>query len=345
MRQLLSNVNELENRITQLISLLEENLVDLMARRDQEEVSQLFNDVNDELDQARNVLAEIRSILRRNGPDEAKKAKREKMSSIDHARKLLDQVAEKFKQKPNKGQVQNLAKMHAELDRLVASERQLEKEIDSLPGELEEFNVEITEVAEWLNSASKECNQKVNQLENADDDEELTEISNKLSALAQNENMTVDRLQKLSEKLVKLAANLPDETKQEYEELLLATTSKCKSTLASLKTSQQKVGQVGQVLALTEKLTSQIDHCEQIEGENQDCDESGICRTIDSITISRKLRDSTIEQIEKFKSVQRDTNAILAQAQALIDDSNHMTPKWFGQRVEECQTMIGQVRV
>ena len=71
---------------------------------------------------------------------------------------------------------------------------------------------------------------------------------------------------------------------------------------------------------LTEKLTTQIDQCEQIESENQDCDEAGICRTIDSITGSRKLRDGTRDQCEKFKSVQRDTNAILAQAKALIDD-------------------------
>ena len=70
------------------------------------------------------------------------------------------------------------------------------------------------------------------------------------------------------------------------------------------------MGQVGAVLALVEKLTMQIDQCEQIESENQDCDEAGI-------TGSQKLRYGTREQSDKFKAVQRDTNAILAQARAL----------------------------
>ena len=71
-----------------------------------------------------------------------------------------------------------------------------------------------------------------------------------------------------SEKLVSISENLPEDQKQEYEELLLATTSKCKSTLAQLKSGQEKVAQVAAVFALTEKLTSQIDLCEQIESEN-----------------------------------------------------------------------------
>ena len=161
--------------------------------------------------------------------------------------------------------------------------------------------------------------------------------------MTSTEESTVDRMRRLSQKLVSLAANQPDETKQEYEELLLATTSKCKSTLSSLRASQAKVGQVGAVLALTEKLTTQIDQCEQIESENQDCDEAGICRTIDSITGSRKLRDGTREQLDKFKAVQRDTNAILAQARALIADPKHMTPAWFNQRVAECETIMSQL--
>ena len=124
MRLLLSNVNELENQVGKLTKLLEETLVALMAKRDETEVSQLFAEVNAELDQARVVLAEIRGILRKDGPDEAKRA-RAKMGQnpIDMARVLLDQVAEKFKQKPDKGQVDNLQKMHAELEQLIASEK------------------------------------------------------------------------------------------------------------------------------------------------------------------------------------------------------------------------------
>ena len=344
MRQLLSNINQLESEINQLLALLEQHLVKLMTLRDQEEVTQLFADCNSELDQARTILSEIREILRRDGPDKAKEAKRDLASNpIDTAKQLLDQVAEKFKQKPNKDQVQSLQKMHAELEKLQASEKQLEVEIDTLPGEIEDFNVSINEVSEWLNSASDFCSEKIKQLEQADDDEELSEISSKLTGLASSEDQTISRMKKLSEKLVSISENLPEDQKQEYEELLLATTSKCKSTLAQLKSGQEKVAQVAEVFALTEKLTSQIDLCEQIESENQDCDEAGICRTIDSITSSRKLRDITSEQLEKFRVVQRETKTILTQAGALVEDSSHLTPDWFAQRVTECETMIGQL--
>ena len=64
----------------------------------------------------------------------------------------LDQVAEKFKQNQTRVKFEICKKkMHAELEQLVASEKQLEREIDTLPGELDVFNVEINEVAKWLN--------------------------------------------------------------------------------------------------------------------------------------------------------------------------------------------------
>ena len=61
-----------------------------MAKRDETEVTQLFTEVNNELDQARLVLAEIRGILRKDGPDEAKRARAQiGQNPIDLARVLL----------------------------------------------------------------------------------------------------------------------------------------------------------------------------------------------------------------------------------------------------------------
>ena len=139
----------------------------------------------------------------------------------------------------------------------------------------------------------------------------------------------------ISSKLMELSNFLTDEQKQEYEELLLAKSSKCKSTIARLTGDQSKMSDIENALKLTEKLKHNVQEAERIESENQDYDqETGQIRTIDNITLSRKLNDVTDDQIGKFNTIYNQASSLIHQSKALVNDPNSFTPEWFSEKIE-----------
>ena len=139
----------------------------------------------------------------------------------------------------------------------------------------------------------------------------------------------------ISSKLMELSNFLTDEQKQEYEELLLAKSSKCKSTIARLTGDQSKMSDIENALKLTEKLKNNVQEAERIESENQDYDqETGQIRTIDNITLSRKLNDVTDDQIGKFNTIYNQASSLIHQSKALVNDPNSFTPEWFSEKIE-----------
>ena len=134
---------------------------------------------------------------------------------------------------------------------------------------------------------------------------------------------------------MELSNFLTDEQKQEYEELLLAKSSKCKSTIARLTGDQSKMSDIENALKLTEKLKHNVQEAERIESENQDYDqETGQIRTIDNITLSRKLNDVTDDQIGKFNTIYNQASSLIHQSKALVNDPNSFTPEWFSEKIE-----------
>ena len=139
----------------------------------------------------------------------------------------------------------------------------------------------------------------------------------------------------ISSKLMELSNFLTDEQKQEYEELLLAKSSKCKSTIARLTGDQSKMSDIENALKLTEKLKHNVQEAERIESENQDYDqETGQIRTIDNITLSRKLNDVTDDQIGKFNTIYNQASSLIHQSKVLVNDPNSFTPEWFSEKIE-----------
>ena len=148
----------------------------------------------------------------------------------------------------------------------------------------------------------------------------------------------------ISSKLMELSNFLTDEQKQEYEELLLAKSSKCKSTIARLTGDQSKMTDIENALKLTEKIKHSVQEAERIESENQDYDqETGQIRTIDNITLSRKLNDITDDQIGKFNTIYNQASSLIHQSKALVNDPNSFTPEWFSENIENSSGKVSNV--
>lgn len=149
----------------------------------------------------------------------------------------------------------------------------------------------------------------------------------------------------ISSKLMELSNFLTDEQKQEYEELLLAKSSKCKSTIARLTGDQSKMSDIENALKLTEKLKHNVQEAERIESENQDYDqETGQIRTIDNISLSRKLNDVTDDQIGKFNTIYNQASSLIHQSKALVNDPNSFTPEWFSEKIETSSGKVSYTR-
>ena len=144
-----------------------------------------------------------------------------------------------------------------------------------------------------------------------------------------------------SSKLMELSSFLTDEQKQEYEELLLANSSRCKSTIAKLSGDQSKMSDIENALKMTDKITNSVQEAERIESENQDYDqETGQIRTIDNITLSRKLNDVTDDQIGKFNAIYNQATSLINQSRVLVNDPNSFTPEWFSEKIESSSARV-----
>ena len=140
---------------------------------------------------------------------------------------------------------------------------------------------------------------------------------------------------------MELSSFLTDEQKQEYEELLLANSSRCKSTIARLSGDQSKMSDIENALKMTDKITNSVQEAERIESENQDYDqETGQIRTIDNITLSRKLNDVTDDQIGKFNAIYNQASSLVNQSRALVNDPNSFTPEWFSEKIESSSARV-----
>ena len=161
----------------------------------------LFGQVKSEVEAAKNILADIRNTLRNDGPDQALEQKRLALDGdhnpILNARKLLEQVAQRFKNQPSKEEMNLIADLHNQVDKLAKSEENLQAEINNLPEELDEFNAQIEEVSDWLNAASAFSLANDNDLEKINSAEGIQNVASLLDKFRGREGETIQRMGRL----------------------------------------------------------------------------------------------------------------------------------------------------
>ena len=106
-------------------------------------------------------------------------------------------MAQKFKNQPGKEELNLIADLHNQVDKLVKSEENLQAEIDNLPEELEEFNIQIGEVSDWLNAASAFSLANDNDLEKINSEDGIKNVASLLEKFRGREGDTIKKMGRL----------------------------------------------------------------------------------------------------------------------------------------------------
>jgi len=75
MKQVLTNIGEHEAHCDELVPLMKETLNAILTMTERIEIDDLFKNVSNEIDAAKQVLTDIRSVLRSDGPASARVVK------------------------------------------------------------------------------------------------------------------------------------------------------------------------------------------------------------------------------------------------------------------------------
>ena len=189
--------------------------------------------MKNEIDLAKNVLKDIRSVLRSDGASLAIEKKKAKMGEhenpIQNAKKLLESVMQKFKSEPEEKNLALMKMYRSQIDELSSIERDLDEKIDGLPEKIASFNEKIDNLDTILNNAEEKL--KIPEIS----DEKSLENYEKI--LQENDLSKIEALkimEDLSNQLIDLSESLPPQRLQEQEELILSKSAKCKAFIAKL---------------------------------------------------------------------------------------------------------------
>ena len=89
--------------------------------------------------------------------------------------------------------------------------------------------------------------------------------------------------------------------------------------------------------AFIDRLDECIDKCKKIEADNQDFDENGVTRSIDSIVQSRKLVSHTDDEIDKFHATYTSGHTRIQQAKSFLE--NEPNPD-LNEKIADCEKTL-----
>lgn len=341
MRQVLTNISDHEVHCDELVPLMKETLNAILTMSESIEIDGLFKDVKHEIDSAKQVLQDIRSVLRSDGPASAIEKKNISLGKnenpIANARKLLESVTQKFKEKPEEDSLKLMEQFRNQIEELSHTEKELNDQIQCLPEKMTNFNNQIDQVNELLKQTETELLNSPEIMEEVS----LKNAENMFSQNNKNRAEAVKLMEDLSGQLMELSESLPPQQLQEQEELLLSKSARCKALMKKLDNRKKYIGQARDAITLKREIDSVDIKLSSIDSELDDRDDEGNRKFIDSIVQSRKQHDQHEQIIRKYQTLQSDLLKQVDRAQEQLDCNS--LPPWMGNVVQSFKDNVNTI--